>query len=110
MSFLLGIGAGRASLATGWPFGRAIDPNELRTVAGRTAGVQSIDGLEIYRRDDDTGIWVKLTEPKLFLQPYQLPELMDVHVGDDLVPPPVVTQGEPSGPTPQAVPVAPDIC
>lgn len=109
LSFLWALAPG-GPVATGWPFGRAIDPNELRTVAGRTEGVQSIDDLKVYHQDGDTGVWVELTESKLAFRPYQLPELMDVHVGSELAPPPATTQEDPMLPTPQAVPVAPDIC
>ena len=94
---------------SGWPMGRSIDPNELRTAAGRTAGVQSIDGLAVYHRGNANSPWIELSEPKLELQPYQLPELMEVHVGEVLEPPTLVTQGD-EPPTPLPAPVAPDIC
>ena len=111
LGFLWALPPGGPS-GSGWPFGRSIDPNELRTVAGRAQGVQSIDGLALYHRDDATGVWIELAEPKLALRPYQLPELMDVHVGAELTPPPVVTDAGPGpgGPTAQPVPVVPDIC
>lgn len=96
---------------TGWPMGRNIDPNELQTTAGRTGGVQSIDGLAVYHQDTATGAWIELSEAKLELQSYQLPELMEVHVGDTLEAPRVVTRAsEGPLPKPQPAPVAPDIC
>ena len=96
---------------TGWPMGRGIDPNELQTTAGRTGGVQSIDGLSLYHQDTATGSWIELSEAKLELQSYQLPELMEVHVGNTLESPKIVTRGQQGPlPRPQPAPVAPDIC
>lgn len=98
-------------LGGGWPMGRPISVNELRTVAGRTAGVQSIDGLTLYHREEAGGAWATLEEEAFALKRFQLPELMAVHVARELETPPLVAGAAvPGGPQPQPAPVAPDLC
>ncbi|MCQ8130968.1 hypothetical protein, partial [Methylomonas rivi] len=94
-----------------------VDVNELRTVAGRVAGVQAIGGLLLYARTGD-GQWQTLAEGQsLSLQPWQLPELVGISVqadspGEAPRPPNIVSgAGERDAikdwiPTP----VIPDIC
>lgn len=70
-------------LGQGWPLGQAVEVNELRTVAGRVAGVQAIGGLLLYVRNG-AGQWQTLAEGQSqSLQPWQLPELVGISVQSD---------------------------
>lgn len=100
----------------GWPLGRAVEINELRTQAGRVAGVQAVNHLRLFYQDLTHGTWQELLETQaLPLTDYQLPELMTValEAGEDLPEPP---RGHASGtpaprtPTGVPVPVIPDKC
>jgi predicted phage baseplate assembly protein len=106
---------------TGWPLGRAVEINELRTVAGRVAGVQAVNGLRLFYQELDGGEWRELTGSQaLPLLDYQLPELMTVSVqpGEDSPDPPRAyapsdaTGGVGTGAATRGipVPVIPDLC
>lgn len=76
---------------TGWPLGRAVEINELRTAAAKVAGVQAINILRLFYQDLEGGEWRELTgSDELPLEHYQLPELMTVSVqpGEDSPEPP----------------------
>jgi hypothetical protein len=93
---------------TGWPLGRELDVNELRTLAGRTPGVLAINELQLYYQQP-SGSWQTL--PKLRLEAWQLPELAEVHIeeGEQVpAPPQRVVQAPPESGI--AVPVIPDFC
>jgi hypothetical protein len=93
----------------GWTMGRALDLNELRTVAGRASGVRSVGAIALHHRSD--GAWTLLSGNTLGLKPFQLPELAAVTVGPTLQVPPIVAgAAATAGPQPQPAPVAPDIC
>lgn len=92
----------------GWPLGRELDVNELRTLAGRTAGVLAINALQLYHQTRD-GQWHKVN--KLRMDAYQLPELTEVHIEEgeqEPGPPQRVVQPPPEAGI--AVPVIPDFC
>lgn len=92
----------------GWPLGRELDVNELRTLAGRTPGVLAINELQLYfqRRD---GQWQ--TTSKLRLEAYQLPELAEVHIEEgEQIPAPPRRVVQPAPENGIAVPVIPDFC
>ncbi len=92
----------------GWPFGRELDVNELRTLAGRTPGVLAINALQLYHQARD-GQWHKVN--KLRMDAYQLPELTEVHIEEgeqEPGPPQRVVQPPPESGV--AVPVIPDFC
>lgn len=100
----------------GWPMGRAVEVNELRTQAGRVPGVEAVNGLRLFYQDLDAGVWHELTEAQaLPLADYQLPELMAValQAGEARPEPP---RGYAPGTAPAAgaaavpVPVIPDRC
>lgn len=100
----------------GWPLGRAVEINELRTQAGRVAGVEAVNHLRLFYRDLGDGAWRELTESQaLPLADYQLPELMAVNIesGEDTPEPPrgfapgTTTPRTPNG---VPVPVIPDKC
>lgn len=95
----------------GWPLGRELDVNELRTLAGRTPGVLAINVLKLYFQQRD-GSWQ--TTHKLRLDAWQLPELAEVHIEEgeqEPAAPQRVDQPSPeSGVNGIAVPVIPDFC
>lgn len=93
---------------TGWPLGRELDVNELRTLAGRTPGVLAINELQLYFQGRD-GKWQMVT--KLRLEAYQLPELAEVHIEEgEQVPKPPRRVEQPPPESGIAVPVIPDFC
>jgi hypothetical protein len=102
----------------GWPLGRAVEVNELRTQAGRVAGVQAVNQVRLFYRDLESGSWQELTEAQaLPLADYQLPALAAVHleVGEGEPEPPRIVTAEAgpqagSGAAPVPVPVIPDVC
>ena len=93
---------------TGWPLGRELDVNELRTLAGRTPGVLAINELQLYYQQP-SGSWQTL--PKLRLEAWQLPELAEVHIEEgEQVPAPPQRVVQPPPESGIAVPVIPDFC
>lgn len=98
----------------GWPLGRALEINELRTRAGRVPGVLAVNGLRLFYQDLESGSWQELREAEdLPLADYQLPELTSVSAqpGEETPrPPPGRESGPPGGPRGVAVPVIPDLC
>ena len=100
----------------GWPLGRSVEINELRTQAGRVDGVEAVNGVRLFYRDLLSGEWRELTSAQaLPLADYQLPRLMAVAIqpGEATPPPPPgFAPGTPSSGGPRAVPVPviPDIC
>jgi hypothetical protein len=99
----------------GWPLGRAVEINELRTQAGRVTGVEAVNGVRLFYLDLSAGGWLELTgRQALSLAAYQLPELMAVSVqpGED-GPAPPRGFGPGAGAAPARgvpVPVVPDLC
>lgn len=101
----------------GWPLGRAVEINELRTQAGRVPGVEAVNGVRLFYQDMQGGQWHELTEAQaLPLADYQLPELMamNLEAGEGRPAPP---GGYAPGAAPAAggqaavpVPVIPDRC
>jgi baseplate J-like protein len=102
----------------GWPRGKAVEVNELRTQAGRVDGVEAVNGVRLFYQDLASAAWRELTgRQDLKLEDYQLPELaaVSLQVGEG---PPDAPGGfsppPPGGPPPAArpvpVPVVPDVC
>ncbi|MFM2068781.1 MAG: hypothetical protein RLZZ584_3690 [Pseudomonadota bacterium] len=112
----------------GWPLGRAIDLNELRTQAGRVDGVLAVNAVRLFFLDLDaapgtTNAWRELADQAalpqaaLPLADYQLPELMAVAVQGGEGPPAPPPGYAPGSATPAGsgaravpVPVIPDRC
>lgn len=68
----------------GWPLGRAVDIDELRTYASRTEGVLSINQMTLFYFDDLNQQWQSLAKGQHFqLQDYQLPLLSAVQAQAD---------------------------
>lgn len=105
----------------GWPRGKAVEINELRTQAGRVEGVAAVNALRLFHLDPqgDGPAWRELTGAQaLPLLDFQLPELMAVETraGEDTPPPPrgfgpgAQPVGGAGGPQAVPVPVIPDLC
>jgi predicted phage baseplate assembly protein len=89
----------------GWPLGRAVAPDELRTQAGRVAGVLAADFVTLYMQAA-TGWTTILTAP---LKPWQVPALQGVGVvTDGSSPPPPPAAAATS--SPNLVPYVPNVC
>lgn len=99
----------------GWPRGRAVEVNELRTQAGRVAGVEAVNGLRLFHFDAESATWQELADAQaLPLADHQWPELVAValQAGDGLPEPPAGHAPGTPEPTTVAVPVPviPDLC
>lgn len=105
----------------GWPLGRSVEINELRTQAGRVNGVEAVNGLRLFYQDLTSLQWRELTASQaLPLSDYQLPQLMAVAMqpGEAQPLPPrgfapgatIGSGSSSSGKRPVPVPVIPDIC
>ncbi len=101
----------------GWPLGRSVEINELRTQAGRVDGVEAVNGVRLFTQNLSSKVWLEVQESqKLRLTDYQLPELMAVALqsGEAMPAPPrgfaPARPGAPTGPQPIPVPVIPDLC
>ena len=90
----------------GWPLGRAVASDELRTQAGRVAGVLAADVVTLYMLTAAVWTPVALAAP---LNPWQVPALQGVGVVTDGSSPP-----PPSAPSatsnPNLVPYVPTVC
>jgi predicted phage baseplate assembly protein len=100
----------------GWPLGRAVRSRELEVEVARVAGVDEVDGLQLFQQVNDD--WQRLPSVAadgaqvLTLQAWQLPELLSVvavegpDVPTDLraVPNPFAAANA------VAVPVVPEVC
>ncbi len=104
---------------SGWPLGRSVEINELRTQAGRVDGVEAINGLRLFYQDLNGLQWRELIAGQpLPLFDYQLPQLMEIALqsGENL--PAAPRCFAPGGTAATAVggsrlvlvPVIPDIC
>lgn len=113
----------------GWPLRRDLSNRELAVEAARVRGVSEVAGLNLFRRNVDSGEWQPLgdaracQEQNLPLERWQLPELLGVTVviGDsapltldlsDLF----LDRGSPTNPyadpnaRPLTVPIVPELC
>jgi hypothetical protein len=101
----------------GWPMGRPVEINELRTQAGRVDGVEAVNGLRLFYQELDTLRWKEWTSSQaLPLVDYQLPELAAVSLqsGEGQPEPPHMRgtdrNGGGSDPRPVPVPLFPVQC
>lgn len=101
---------------SGWPLGRSVEINELRTQAGRVDGVEAVNGVRLFYQDLINNQWRELTSGQaLPLSDYQLPQLMAVSIQPgEATPAPPRSYGPGTTPTggkrPVPVPVIPDVC
>jgi len=101
----------------GWPLGRDIDINELRTHASRSSGVLSIKKITLFYFDLPSGRWLSLAAGQtMTLSDYQLPQLSAVQARDseEMALPaglsPTDNALDANGQTVEAIPVVPDTC
>ena len=106
----------------GWPLGRALSNRELAVEVARVQGVSEVGGLNLFRRNPNSGDWEPIgdsrngREQNLALDRWQLPELLAVVVvADDTGSAPLTIQtasnpfADPNA-VPLAVPIVPDLC
>jgi predicted phage baseplate assembly protein len=99
----------------GWPLGRAVAMDEMRTEVGRAAGVLAVDGVALYRRDSGGG-WSNNPVDPVALNAWEVPRLYSVGVAFDGANPPapddraVGPSGSAVGSSSGLVPVAPSVC
>lgn len=106
----------------GWPLGRTVDIDELRTQASRTEGVLSISQMTLFYFDKLNLQWQSLAKGQSFqLQDYQLPQLSAVQAraegGEEVSDLPLPDGLNPTndavneeGQTVEAIPVVPHTC
>lgn len=100
--------------ARGWPLGKAVGDRELEVVVARVDGVSGVDGLNLFRRENNN--WAMITRSQacesieLSLESWQLPELLAVVVSTDGT----VSEELRGAPAPStggtAVPIIPVVC
>lgn len=100
----------------GWPLGQSVVNLELEVIVARVAGVRTTQGLRLFRREA-AGFRPLPAEPgggvqRLALEPWQLPELLQVDVAVDAAAAPA--ELEDAGPAGAggrvAIPVVPEVC
>jgi hypothetical protein len=96
----------------GWPLGRNVVVDEMRTEAGRASGVLAVDGIVLYRRG--SGGWREQDPNPVVLKPWEVPRLHSVGVAFDGAdsPGPDDSAGGSgaAGAPPVLVPVVPNVC
>jgi hypothetical protein len=106
--------------AAGWPLGRTVPSDELRTQAGRVAGVLAADDLALFYRVPGSSDWTPAPilpspgspRPAVALKEWQVPALQGVSIVTDgsaaPAPPPAAAPAGAPGPT--LVPIVPKVC
>jgi predicted phage baseplate assembly protein len=103
----------------GWPLGRTVRQRELEVVVARVAGVAAVAGVRLFGRQGNGGEWRALPassgqEMALTLERWQLPELLEVVVGEGRPPALLGTPGAETASAGQVVdvpiPVLPELC
>jgi predicted phage baseplate assembly protein len=103
----------------GWRLGRSLSNRELAVEVARVEGISEVAGLNLFRRDAQSGTWKPIgdardgREQNLGLERWQLPELLGVTVvAANSAPLSVMATGvNPfADPNAVAVPIVPDIC
>lgn len=100
----------------GWGLGQTVRHLELEVVVARVTGVAAVYGLNLFERSV-SGAW-KLVLPgergqaELALEPWMLPELLEVVLGTDPAGPAasIAGGGDPDRPLAQPIPVVPELC
>jgi predicted phage baseplate assembly protein len=89
----------------GWPLGRAVAPDELRTQAGRVAGVLAADQVDLYAQT--AAGWAPVVS--VTLKSWQVPALQGVGVVTDGSSPPLPAAATATS-SPNLVPYVPKVC
>ncbi|MGB8167346.1 MAG: baseplate J/gp47 family protein, partial [Chthoniobacteraceae bacterium] len=113
--------AGGGFDGTGWPLGRALSNRELAVEVARVAGVAEVAGLNLFKKNLDSGVWVRVDdstngrEQNIPFERWQLPEILTVTAVDDDgatgAPLSIAAAMNPAADRDAvAVPVVPDLC
>jgi predicted phage baseplate assembly protein len=105
----------------GWPLGRAVNDRELEVVVARVEGVDGVAPVLLYHKKKGKTAWEEVMRDQhqrtlLSLDPWQLPELLDVVVieGQEADPSAIINgannSGSGSSSTGVAIPVVPEFC
>lgn len=105
----------------GWPLGRSVRDRELEVVVARVKGVNTVSGVNLFRRQNKQWRPVPRVQQceaiQIELKEWQLPELLAVTVSSDgVTPEDVIVSGATGGGTPGeggggvALPVVPEVC
>jgi len=93
---------------SGWPLGRRVHGPELEAAALQVEGVEYLEGLSVAGWDEASGLWVAGT---VELEPWEVPELVEVTVVEGPPLEPGAAIGPPASPrVPVAIPVVRDEC
>jgi hypothetical protein len=90
---------------SGWPLGRTVATDELRTQAGRVAGVLAADQVNLYAQT--SAGWAPIVSA--ILKQWQTPALQGVGVVTDGSPPPPPAVAAATS-SPNLVPYVPKVC
>jgi hypothetical protein len=98
----------------GWPLGQAVVNLELEVIVARVAGVRTTRGVNLFSRDA-SGFRLLPEDPasrtqRLPLEPWQLPELLQLTVAVDADVPENLTPERPIGQDAVPIPVVPEVC
>jgi Baseplate J-like protein len=99
----------------GWPLGQAVVNLELEVIVARVAGVRTTRGVNLFSRDP-SGFALLGEDPashtqRLILEPWQLPELLQLAVAVDAETAPASMVDErPAGEAAVPIPVVPEVC
>jgi hypothetical protein len=99
----------------GWPLGQAVVNLELEVIVARVAGVRTARGVNLFTRDT-AGFALLGEDPasrtqRLALEPWQLPELLQLTVAVDAEAAPTSMIDErPAGEVAVPIPVVPEVC
>ncbi len=103
----------------GWPLGRTVTDRELEVVVARVDGVDGVAPIRFYRKEKGNAAWQDMKRDMhlrtfLSLDPWQLPELLDVVVieGSEADPSAIINSANSSGSGSAgvAIPVVPEFC
>ena len=100
---------------SGWPLGQAVVNLELEVIVARVAGVRTTRGVNLFSRDT-SGFRLLAEDPasrtqRLALEPWQLPELLQLTVAVDAdTAPESLALERPVGQDAVPIPVVPEVC
>ena len=106
--------AGGGTDGLGWRLGRSVRDRELDVIVSRVAGVDTINGVHLFRKQNSSWVLVPkangIGPAEITLELWQLPELQQVVVVTDGDPPTTVSSLGDGTDSDVAVPVVLEIC